>query len=126
MSTARNEMIASLEPLEELEGFRVVGYSRSLTIAEPTVMVRVDIVTPAGACRDYAMSLIVAVPQTDPTGPADDALDDALEDVLYALDVNADAVGIQFKQAIRSVLDEAYPAYRVEVNVRTQREEPTP
>ena len=121
MSTARNEMVTALAGLTGLADFKIVGYSRKLTLERPTVMVRVDTVTPAGGNRDYAMSLIVAVPETDPTGPADDELDASLEDVLYVIDTSGDALGIRFNSATRATLDDAYPAYRVDVTVRRSK-----
>ena len=121
MSTARDTVVEALAAVAALEPFDVVPYSRSKTIATRTVMVRVDTVRPAGPQRQYDLSLIVAVPETDPTGPADDALDAALELVLDVLDTGVEAVAIRFNQATRATLDEAYPAYRVEVTIAAQK-----
>jgi hypothetical protein len=126
VSTARDELVEKLAGLEDLpENVRVVPYARSMTIAGPTLMVRVDTVGPADAGhRFYGWSLIVAVPYTDPTGPADDALDASLEDVLYALE---DVDFLRFNTAERATLeDQSYPCYRIDVTTKAKKEVPAP
>lgn len=125
MSTTRDELVDNLDELEDLD-VKVVAYSRKLdNLAGLTLLVRVDEVRPSAVARgwrDFDVTLILATPKTDPTGPADDALDDALEDVLDALDgPDAGRIGIRWIRATRATLDDSFPAYEIATTVTTER-----
>lgn len=99
---------------------RVVEYARQIdppTVT--TVMVRVDNVTPHPATpqaqRRYGFALIILAAKSDPTGPADDELDAALEDVLYAIERSQTLP--QWTSAERAVYADTTPAYQVNLPV---------
>lgn len=96
--------------------WRVMPYARNIDPPQVvTAMVRMDEVVPspgrAVGWRDYTAGLILVAPMTDPTGPADDQVDDALEQVLAALDT--DEV-LTWTRAARGVYgDQEQPSYEV-------------
>lgn len=126
MSTTRDALVGKLARLVSDYAVDVVAYSRKLTNLErPAVLVRVDKVRNSKAARgwrEFDVTLILAIPQTDPTGPADDVLDGHLEDLLDILDAaDADELGVKWTEATRSVLDEAFPAYEITGTATTRR-----
>lgn len=127
MSTTRDALVAKLAELDAMpDDVDVVAYSRKVTNLErATLFVRVDKVSnskQARGWRDFDVTLILAIPQTDPTGPADDLLDARLEDVLDLLDsADADDIGVRWTEATRAVLDELFPAYEITATATTQR-----
>ena len=83
-------------------------------ITVPAGWVRIASMTPGaipGAWYDATIVVTLAVPQTEP-GPADDALDDWLMDVLACLRVD-DTAGVRWQTATRAVLDDSWPAYEI-------------
>lgn len=127
MSTTRDEVVAKLAALAGLpDDVDVIPYSRKLTNLErPAVLVKVEKVRPskrAHGWREFDVTLILAIPQTDPNGPADDLLDGLLEDLLDLLEsADADALGVQWREATRTVLDETFNAYEIATTTTTQR-----
>lgn len=115
--TARQLIIDTLEAQVgaglPLEGVDVIGYASNITPpARPVVMVRIDEVTPSQLSdrRSYTFALILIPSQTEP-GPADEELDQLLEDVLYAID-QADT--LTWTRALRATYQNStYPAYEV-------------
>jgi hypothetical protein len=71
--------------------------------------------------RTYAATLLLLTPHVDPSGPADDDLDDLLEDVLYALDnpvtPGGDQLAIVWERAERATYSDTTPAYAVTITV---------
>lgn len=103
-------------------GISVIPYYRDLDApSKPTVMVRIDEVTPSQfpqALRDYGMALILVASKTV-AGPADDELDGLLEDVLTALDGSDQ---LTWSKATRATFNEQYPAYQVDLNTISIKE----
>lgn len=125
MSATRDALVANLTDLEALN-VKVIPYARTLDgLERVTLLVRVDEVrnsTVARGWRDFDVTLILATPRTDPTGPADDELDGALEDVLDVLDSpDAADIGIRWSRATRATLDGNFPAYEIASTVTTER-----
>lgn len=125
MSTTRDELVAKLNELEALN-VKVIPYARVLdNLERVTLLVRVDEVrnsTVARGWRDFDVTLILATPRTDPTGPADDELDASLEDVLDVLDSkDAADLGVRWSRATRATLDGNFPAYEIASTVTTER-----
>ena len=88
------------------------------------MFVRLERVTLApevpAAARKYVFDLVVVTPLSE-AGPADDELDQALEDVLHAIDKHPQ---FQWEQADRAVFESTQtPCYRVTV---TRYTAPTP
>ena len=106
----------------------VIPYARNIAYPlRTTVMVRTDKVSPAGAggSWDVESALVIIAAKVDPTGPADDELDAALQDVLYLLDTDDRAAGLLWTGATRAVYGEpepTNPAYEVAVITRIQKE----
>lgn len=128
MSTSRDAIVDKLDPL--VDAFKVVAYSRRLDALERlTLFVRVDAVQNskvARGWRDFDVTLILATPKVDPTGPADDELDGALEDLLDVLDsADSDELGLTWSRATRATLDDSFPAYEIAATATTRRS-PTP
>lgn len=124
-NTTRDALVTNLDDVAAL-GVKVVAYSRTLdNLERVTLLVRVDEVRNsklARGWRDVDVTLILATPRTDPTGPADDELDGALEDVLDVLDSDDVAdIGIVWSRATRATLDGNFPAYEIAATVTTQR-----
>ena len=125
MNTTRAAIVANLDRIDALE-VKVVPYSRALdNLERVTLLVRVDEVRNsknARGWREFDITLILATPKVDPTGPADDDLDDHLETVLDVLDSQDVAdIGIQWTRATRATLDGNFPAYEIASTVTTQR-----
>lgn len=90
------------------------------TLAKRMVLISVEEVatSPAGlGMRDYSARLVVAVPTTT-TGPADDDLDELLDDVLDLLDSNDVPNAVTWTKATRGTYRNSdAPAYLVDVTV---------
>ena len=120
--TARAELVTALEvPLEPV-GIDVQPYAQvGVRPARPLVMVKVDKVSPHPQARlthrAYAFQLVLLGSLEDTAGPGDDELDQALEDVLEALD-EGHAMGTlpQWTEARRAVYGDTIPAYEIDVN----------
>lgn len=114
---------ATIDAISALDlGVDVQAYADNRTITEPTVMVRVDRARPGAhprAWRSYDVALLVIAPKTE-VGPADDQLDDLLEDVLLALEESPDL--ITWTTAERAVYQDAQPAYEVTLQVPVTKE----
>jgi hypothetical protein len=121
--TARDEVVAALQTVVP-SGIEVIAYSRDIDQpAKPTVMVRVDRVRPVPESREvrrYGFALILITPKTT-AGPADDELDGLLEDVLHAVESSTD--GLVWTQATRANYEDRFPAYQIELDVITQKEQ---
>lgn len=125
-STPRQLVLDALAATE-LAAYRLIPYARDPgAIEAPTIMVRVDQVDPSTEhlTRRYTFALILLTPRTDPTGPADDELDELLEDVLHALDNTG--LAIVWTRATRAGFapsgdpsNAGTPCYEVTVNVTT-------
>lgn len=124
-STPRQLLIDALSA-GELAAHRVIPYARDIDVVErSTILVRVDKVTPGGVTRTYRFALVLVPKRTDPTGPADDELDQLLEDTLHALDNTG--LAVVWTEANRGVwLDSTdtprFPIYEVAVDVTTTHE----
>ena len=121
--TARSELVTLLETALAGQGIVVIPFLRSMEPAKPTVMVRIDEVVPGtvtNAMRTYNFGLICLVPQTTP-GTADDALDDLLEDVIFALEGSAVRNMVIFNRATRATFEDKFPAYQVDTTVHIQK-----
>lgn len=99
---------------DALPGFRVLGYSQDLdAVTRPTVMVWTSLIERAeqfGLDRiKVTVELWVLVGNDNPEA-ANDALDDALEDVLGALQ---DVDWIDWTTAERGVLFDRFHGYRI-------------
>ena len=127
--TARDEVVSALTAHttagKRLEGVNVIPFARSIDPpAKPTVLVRVDDVTPdrnpvPAVWRTYGFALILVPTQAEP-GPADTELDALLEDVLYALDQDTQ---LTWTKATRATYqDTNYPAYQVDLVVPFTKE----
>lgn len=105
----------------------VIAYSHDIDAPHAnTVMVRVDRVVPSPAgqgLRTYEMSLVLVSALTS-YGPGDDAVDDLLEDVLFALSDNDTPAGVTWTEARRAVYEESNPAYEIalQVTISTEQE----
>lgn len=124
--TARDEVVQLLADLPNLpEAIRVKPYAGSLeNLIGTVVMVRVDKVRrgTTGGLRAYDMALILVTGQTEP-GPADDALDGALEDVLHALETGDLPDGVLIGDAERAVFaDGTYPCYQINLTALGKKE----
>lgn len=96
-------------------------------LTAPTVLVWSVSVVPSPlrmAWRDWTITAVCVVPQTDPTEIVEDALEDLLADVLTALD-DATAVGILWTTAERVTLEGTWPAYRITTTATTATTEET-
>ena len=90
----------------------------------PTVILWTEQVSPGtlpGTWWDVQLSALVAVPKTE-AGPADDDLDEALADVLAALETD-DTHGIRWSGADRGTLDGSWPAYTVHLTTTIVKSE---
>lgn len=116
--TARTELVTELTATLPTS-ILVLPYARGIDPpTKPTVMVRVDQVTPSSnpqAQRDYQFALVLIATKTE-AGPADDELDGLLEDVLYELDKSTK---INWTTAERATYEEKFPAYEVTVTIHT-------
>lgn len=108
-------------------GATVMAYARNVdTIADPTLMVRVDQVDPdpnVRAWRRYTVALLVIVPQTDVAADAEDELDGLLEDVLHELE--QDTTPLTWTTAKRAIFQDQWHCYEVTLTVPIAKE-PTP
>ena len=95
----------------------VYGFPRIIDQpTKPTVVLLIDGVrSPDVACAVPIVELIAwaVTPLTEP-GPADDALDTLLGDVLTALD----ALGIAWTRADHGVWNTTHPAYKIALETR--------
>lgn len=125
MGRARTEAVAALRDQFTADAVEldVEPYSRGVeSLQRSTVLVRLDRVTHAPevplAARAYVFALIVVTPLSDPTGPADDDLDDALEDTLHALDKHP---RFTWEQAVRGVFESTQtPCYEITASNYTE------
>jgi hypothetical protein len=122
--TARTEVVAALDPL--LDGVTVLPYARNVTPpAQPLVMVRVDRVEPAKELPNhnrYTFALVLLGSKNEP-GPADDELDELLEQVIFAINSEQDV--LTWESAARGTYENtSYPAYEVTVihNIKVTEE----
>ena len=116
--TARAEVVAALRTVIP-DDILVIPYAKVIDPPKaPTVLVRVDQVEPLKPWRRYGFALIVVTPYTNPDGPADENLDEVLEDVLYALDRHET---ITWDRARRSTFQER-PAYLVSLSIPFTKE----
>ena len=117
MTLPRPLIVAQLASLSA--EYQLIPYARDITPTRATVMVRIDGVSPTDdrMLRRYQAALLVITPRIDPTGPADDELDAALEDVLYSLDQTP--AGIVWESARRVVYADVLPAYEIAITVHT-------
>lgn len=125
MSTARNQLVALLAPLEEA-GAHLLPYARQIDPPDrATVMVRLDEVTPAEqGLWEVSAALVLIVP-AGASDAVEDELDELLEDVLLALEVGNLPNAVRWTSAKRAVYGEpepTNPAYEVSLLVRTQKE----
>lgn len=103
------------------EGPEVIDHARALdAITDPVVMLeRTTVAKPANAMAGYLATFTVhVISPVIGRDTADDALDDALDVVLLALD------GISFchwDTATRSVFLESYPSFQVNVQTITTK-----
>lgn len=129
--TARDQVVAVLAQLVP-DGIDVRPYAEDIPRPQlPTVMVRVDEVQPNRVARhthrDYLMTLILLCTSEDTSGPADDELDQLLEDVLYCLDVGAGAELLPtWSSAKRGVYQDTVPAYEVSTTITAEKQPLTP
>jgi len=97
----------------------VIAYAHNIDApSRSTVMVRTDRVIPSPAgqgLRQYEFGLVLIASKTT-AGPADDELDELLEDVLYALTTGGATNGVNWTQAVRATYGEpdgTNPAYEL-------------
>ena len=106
------------------DAFIVKPYGATLdNLDRPLLMVIQTSAAPGavpGAWLDCSLRVVLAVPRTEP-GAADDELDAWLLDVLGALETD-DTQGIRWSSATRSVLDESWPSYDIELLVTLTKE----
>lgn len=105
------------------DDIEVDAYAENKAVSKPTVMIRADGIRrhpdAPQALRRYAYALIVLTPKTD-VGPADDELDDTVEDVLYAIEQSPTLP--PWESAERGVFGENTPCYEVVVFVDGKKE----
>lgn len=134
--SSRAVIIAQLAP-ELPDTVDLIGYARQIDPpARPTVMVRVDELAPAPEQhqRDTTAALVCIVPASVVDGDqlaaaVEDELEELLEQVLYALELEDVTAAIRWTSAKRAVYGEpepTNPAYEVTVTVRTTTTEETP
>ncbi len=83
------------------------------SISKPAIMLGTSTVKPGPAdTRAWTCDLYVVTPLTTP-GPADDALDALLADVLDLLDANDTDRALFWESATRATYRDAYPCYLV-------------
>lgn len=127
MSRPRDEVVAALAA-HAPASVRILPYARNIDPQSTTVaLVRADRVNPHPAApqswRVYEFAVIV-VPAKTSAGNADDELDDALEDVLHAIDQADD---LTWESAERgNYQDSGYPAYEIHMTVHIDPTPPTP
>lgn len=122
-ATARALLAEVLEPLAA-DDLSVESYLRAPdTVAKRMVLISMEEVAPATAglgMRDYQAQLVVVVPTTT-TGPADDDLDQLLDDVLDLLDSNDIPNAVTWSKAKRGTYkDGVSPAFLVDVTVTAE------
>ena len=105
---------------------RVIGYAKSIDnmpVGQPVIMLYRESVVPSPhqGLRTEALSVWVAVNVTDPE-KADDVLDPFLDRVLEVLDGRA-FKALTWTTADREALADAWPAYKVQTTIQTQRSE---
>lgn len=122
--TARSEVVDALDTL--LPDVTVLPYARNVTPpAQPLVMVRVDRVEPAPEVPNhnrYTFALVLLGSKNEP-GPADDELDELLEQVIYT--INSEDSVLTWTSAVRGTYENtSYPAYEVTVihNIKVTEE----
>lgn len=127
---ARDEILGILQREGALPvDIDVQPYARNIDPPlRTTVMVRIDKVRPskvAGGLWEVEAALVIVGAQTTP-GSADDELDAALQDVLFALDTQKVANALTWTEATRAVYgepDPTNPAYEVAVNTHIKKEQ---
>jgi hypothetical protein len=116
MTTPRAQLVELLQAVTP-DTLDVLPYAR--TISQPprtTVMVRVDEVTPSTVApsthREYGFVLVL-IAGTNVHGDADVELDDALEDLLHAIDTAPPGKLPRWSSAKRGTYEDVAPAYEV-------------
>lgn len=117
--TTRQDLAATLAT--DLPAMRVVGFAEAVEpiLDQPVVVVcltNVDRPRYVDGTRGATFDIIVAVALTTP-GTADDALEDALGDVLDALDVYPWGL---WSGALRSTYLETYPSFTITLSIGGQ------
>lgn len=116
MSSTPRAQIAAALAASLPDDIKVMPYARNIDPpAQTTVMVRLDRVEPHPAAkgpRRYTFALVILAALTDPSGPADDELDNALEDVLHVIDK---APAYRYEKAERATYANTTPAYEVTI-----------
>lgn len=131
---ARDSIIGALAASPALPDaeYAIEPYARNITQPQlPTIMVRVDELRPsktAGAMWDVIATLLLIEPQIEP-GPADESLEAALTDVLFALDTEELAKALRWTSAKRAVFKaseaadaQTWPAFEITVETLTIKE----
>lgn len=126
MTTPRAQLVELLEGVTP-DTLDVIPYARQ--IPQPpktTVMVRVDKVTPSPVApsthREYGFVLVL-IAGTNVDGAADDELDDALEDLLHAIDTAPAGKLPRWSSADRGTYEETAPAYEVTLTQTSVKKE---
>lgn len=119
--SARTAITAALQAALP-SGVVLLPYARQIDPpTSSTVMVRIDEVAPsrvAEGLQDYTFALVCIAAKTT-AGPADDELDNLLEDVLLMV---TKADGLTWSKATRATYDESNPAYEVTCVVTVNKE----
>lgn len=129
--TARAEVVALLGAHLPAD-VDVIPYARQIDPPDrDTVMVRVDALRPAPeqGLTDVDVALVCIVPGGEEAEAAETALDELVEDVVYAVTRETIPNGVRWVSATRAVYGEpnpTNPAYEVALVVRTEKQEPTP
>jgi len=113
--SALSEVIAVLAPLGWTTMGRLPENISAVTLAVMVAKVEHSPNLPP-QCRDWSIDVIVLSPLQDP-GQADLELEDAVDDVLDAIDA---AQPLRWTTSERVVLDETYNAHRVSVVITMQ------
>lgn len=120
--TARTLVVDSLAAVFEGTEVTVRPYATGLgTLTGPTVLVRLDTVTPSSNPRawiTYSVSLAVLSALTDALA-AETELDDLLLDVLFAVDA-CDA--LTWDSATRATFDDSLHGYQVVLTVHVTKD----
>jgi hypothetical protein len=121
---ARDDLVAILAGVLP-PTYGVEPYARNVgNIAAPTVMLRLDELRPsayAGGHLDVDAALLVIGPETEP-GTGDEALEDALQDVLFALDQSDKLLWKSARRAMYGEPDPMFPAFEISVQITTKKE----
>lgn len=130
MASIRERIITSLA-VPALAAYELVPYMRAMVPAgKPVLMVRVDKITqsPERLTRRVEFAIVLVGHLIDQTGLGDDELDEALEDVLHALDNAVDGVVWQAANRVTYAADpdaDGWPAYEVTAVIYTTHQRGT-